>query len=229
PDKRELRRLQALETRLLTSDDLRQFLESVLAALCDALRTPSAFIAALNEDGKFEYEVNLGQTPETELPPLETLRPIVPNMPGPRSALGDVFEWGDYWVMPLRGQASDETLGLLGLRRRDPEAPPIPPTSEDRLALSTLATRAAAALEDRRLQQEVFRALDRLLPQIEAIQRLRATAAYSGTKAFTADNVISDPDLSQMVKDALTHYWGGPKLTSSPLMDLRIVNRALRE
>jgi len=229
PDKRELRRLQALEARLLTSDDLRQFLESVLAALCDALRTPSAFIAALNADGKFEYEVNLGQAPETELPPLNTLRAITPNTPGPRSALGEVFEWGEYWVMPLRGQASDETLGLLGLRRRAPDAPPLPPTADDRLALTTLATRAASALEDRRLQQEVFQALDRLLPQIEAIQRLRASAAYSGTKAFTADNVISDPDLAHMVKDAFTHYWGGPKLTSSPLMDLRIVRRALNE
>jgi hypothetical protein len=30
-------------------------------------------------------------------------------------------------------------------------------------------------------------------------------------------------DMIQWVKDALTHYWGGPKLTDSPLMRLRIV------
>jgi hypothetical protein len=30
------------------------------------------------------------------------------------------------------------------------------------------------------------------------------------------------------VKDALSHYWGGPKLTESPLMDLRLVRRRLK-
>jgi hypothetical protein len=32
-----------------------------------------------------------------------------------------------------------------------------------------------------------------------------------------------------MGKEALTHYWGGPKLTSSPLMELRVVQELLRE
>ena len=32
-----------------------------------------------------------------------------------------------------------------------------------------------------------------------------------------------EADLANWVKDALTHYWGGPKLTNSPLMKLRIV------
>jgi hypothetical protein len=32
-----------------------------------------------------------------------------------------------------------------------------------------------------------------------------------------------------MVKDALSHYWGGPKLTDSPLMRLRVVQEALKD
>jgi hypothetical protein len=32
-----------------------------------------------------------------------------------------------------------------------------------------------------------------------------------------------------MVRDALTHYWGGPKLTESPLLDLRIVQVEMPE
>jgi hypothetical protein len=35
--------------------------------------------------------------------------------------------------------------------------------------------------------------------------------------------------LVKWVKDALTHYWGGPKLTQSPLRGLRIVQTALQE
>ena len=31
------------------------------------------------------------------------------------------------------------------------------------------------------------------------------------------------------VKDALSHYWGGPKLTRSPLMQLRVVDRVVEE
>jgi hypothetical protein len=36
-------------------------------------------------------------------------------------------------------------------------------------------------------------------------------------------------DFQQWVKDALSHYWGGPKLTESPLLKLKIVEEALRE
>jgi hypothetical protein len=32
-----------------------------------------------------------------------------------------------------------------------------------------------------------------------------------------------------MVRDALSHYWGGPKLTASPLLGLRVVQDALTE
>jgi len=38
----------------------------------------------------------------------------------------------------------------------------------------------------------------------------------------------STPDI-QHVRDALTQYWGGPKLTNSPLLKLKVVERALRE
>ena len=237
-DRAELRRLQLLEARLLTTGDLRQFLESVLAALCDTLRIPSAFIAAIGEDGKLEYEVTLGPDAPTRAqadpPPFTALRaaPVSvghPNgsaAPGP-SLVPGLFEWGKFWIVPLRSQTTDDPLGLLGLRAR---AAPAQLTPDEAAALRLLTGRAASALEDRRLQQEVFRALDRLLPQIEALQRLRASAAYSGTKALTAaDSVIADVDLAHLVKEALSHYWGGPKLTNSPLLQLRVVERALRD
>ncbi len=32
-----------------------------------------------------------------------------------------------------------------------------------------------------------------------------------------------------MVRDALTHYWGGPKLTESPLLQLQVVQRELED
>jgi hypothetical protein len=37
------------------------------------------------------------------------------------------------------------------------------------------------------------------------------------------------PDFPRLVKDALSHYWGGPKLSDSPLLSLRTVQNALEE
>ena len=38
-----------------------------------------------------------------------------------------------------------------------------------------------------------------------------------------------DSDFVQLVRDASTHYWGGPRLTESPLLRLRIVRQTLDE
>ena len=40
---------------------------------------------------------------------------------------------------------------------------------------------------------------------------------------------IHSPEFESWVKDALSHYWGGPKLTRSPLMQLRAVDRVIEE
>src|SRR5579859_427478 len=231
----DLRRLQILQERLLTSADLRQFLESVLASLCDSLHCPAAFVAAFDDAGKLEYEVSLGPDAllhgQHELPPYTDLRAAQINALRANGYSKDLiesgmFEWGDYRIIPLRGQTQEAPLGLLGWLVQ-----PEPLTQDEIGALVTPSRRAAAALEDRRLQHDVFRVTDRLLPQIEAIQRMRATANASGAQSLlpAPADVIDSPDLPAMIKNALSHYWGGPKLTDSPLMRLRIVQKALRE
>ena len=35
--------------------------------------------------------------------------------------------------------------------------------------------------------------------------------------------------MAEWVRDALTHYWGGPKLTQNPLLNLKIVQEALED
>jgi hypothetical protein len=232
-DRGELRRLQTLSDRLLTTGDLRQFLEALLASLGDALRTPDAFVAAFNADGKLEYEVSLGSDSPTraagDLPPYTALRAADLDVVRPNGHVSDhfggMFEWGHYLIVPLRGQVQAEPIGLLGWRRAGPD----PLTPEVAATVGAVARQAAAALEDRRLQREVFQAVDRLLPQIEAIQRLRASAHAAGGQASAeAANLIESPDLPAMIKSALSDYWGGPKLTSSPLLRLRVVEQALR-
>jgi hypothetical protein len=40
---------------------------------------------------------------------------------------------------------------------------------------------------------------------------------------------LPEEDMTQWVKDALTHYWGGPKLTESPLLNLAVVKDAVQD
>lgn len=220
-DRNELELLQNVEERLLTQGDLQQFLEAVLAAVRDHLQSPSAFVAALDD---------------------ETLLPIV--VAGNRSmleqeslteALGHVngdmrreFQWGNYWVLPLYTRRRPEMdrdehpplLGLLGVAKNDSK---ISMEDEQRESLWLLADRAALALEDRQLQQRVFRSLADIQPQVEMIQRMRAAGRYDSRANLLNEPIPHEADLANWVRDALTHYWGGPKFTNNPLTKLQVV------
>ncbi len=219
-DRGELELLQNFEERLLTQSDLQQFLEAVLAAVRDHLQSPSAFVAALDD---------------------ETLSPIVVagnrgmlDQEGLTEALEQVngdtrreFQWGNFWVLPLHHRRradmdQDELpplLGLLGVARREKQTM----EHDQRDALWLLADRAALALEDRQLQQRVFRSLADLQPHVEMIQRMRAAGRYDTRISLLTEPLPQEADLANWVKDALTHYWGGPKLTNNPLIKLQVV------
>jgi hypothetical protein len=94
-----------------------------------------------------------------------------------------------------------------------------------------LIEQAERALEDRRLQQDVFLTLKNIIPDIERVQRLSSAVSYLGAPklASLADGPVLEQDLPKMVRDALSHYWGGPKLTRSPLLRLNVVQEALDE
>ena len=233
-DDPDVRRIQALSERLLTTSDLRQFLESVLAATCEAVRTPTAFVAGLTPSGPRLEAVVGPPAPLEGLPNAELQRLSLPrdNGNGPDDPRGDntFFVWGDYWIQPLYNQRNDLMLGILGMGARSPE-PDLTPLELELLA--RLRAQAAAALEDRILQQEVFAAVEGILPEITALQERRSAATFGGLPVLAAepaepaDELLQDPEFDNMVRDALTHYWGGPKLTESPLLQLQVVQREL--
>ncbi len=237
-DQDDVQRLQLLGDRLLTKGDVQQFLESVLAAACDVLHISSGFVAVMGRAGA-RIEVRVG----SRQPPTEsaTLAAIV--RPDARDASAVEFslsagagrlEWEGYWIIPLRGEKlagtarqASEVLGLMGLHV---PGKAIPVQGDDEMeTLQTLVTRAATALEDRRLQSNVFRAMGDLLPQVDELQRMRAAARYAGTRALEAGDIARNPDAAQWVKDALRHFWGGPRLSESPLLRLKVVEKALSE
>lgn len=232
-DDPDVRRIQALSERLLTTSDLKQFLESVLAATCEAVRTPTAFVAGLTPNGpKLEAVVgSLDGLPSVELQKLSLPAHGGNGVSASDEPGNDFFVWGDYWLQPLYNERNDLLLGILGMKARAPE-PDL--THEELELLSRLRTQAAAALEDRILQQEVFAAVEGILPEIIALQERRSAATFGGLPALTApaaarSELLQDPEFSNMVRDALTHYWGGPKLTESPLLQLEVVQREMED
>src|SRR5690606_11562364 len=119
-----------------------------------------------------------------------------------------------------------ELLRLLGVVH-NPEQKLDPEQADD---LQMLTERAEIALRDWRRQQQVFSSIEALTPQVTRVQRLRAASRYSGTEVLTTQALpLEERRFSAWVKDALSHYWGGPKLTESPLLELRVVKQAMRE
>jgi hypothetical protein len=222
-DRTELLLLQNIDERLLTQGDLRQFLEAILAAVRDHMQSPSAFVAALDSSG-LSLLINAGR-PFLEKDHLsEALQEVTEE--GRKE-----FLWNDTWILPLRARRTadmdlDQTppiLGLLGVARPQPH----PLETDQRQALWLLADRAALALEDRLLQQRVFRSLEAIEPQVEMIQRIRALGRYDSNTALE-EELTPDSEMAERVREALNHYWGGPKLTESPLMNLRVIQETAK-
>jgi hypothetical protein len=223
-DRNDVSRLHLLEERLLTTGDLRQYLEAILNAACDLTGASSAFVAAVGEQG-VELEVAVG--PDDPLrDPLDSTPSLSAENNRELPGFGPLFRWDRYWLAPLLASPTAELVGVLGLKLAPGDFEYGPETVE---ALSLVRERAAVALTDRALQREVFAAVDRLVPQVEAVQRMRAAARYGGVQALTmpAESLSADADLANLVREALGHYWGGPRLTQSPLLRLSVVREAV--
>lgn len=242
-DDPDVRRIQELSERLLTTSDLHQFLESVLAATCEALRTPTSFVAAITEDGpRLEAAVGILAEPEAEeiwqqADWHELTNPENGANGNSLESVDNFILWQNYWIRPLYNQQKTLVIGIFGIRARANQ----PDLNEHELqVLDRLTDRAEDALQDRILQQGVFAAVEGLLPQVKAFQQRRSAATFGGLPVLTGagddadieaavQSLVNDPDFNAMVRDALTHYWGGPKLTKSPLLDLQVVQLSQEE
>jgi hypothetical protein len=226
-DQEEIEWIQTLDRRLLTTADLRAFLENTLAALCDLLQVRTGFVAAL-AGGQQRMEAHCGD----RLAAQEYLGDH--DLTALAMSISDGEEEYHFapaerfWLVPLHSQAGDMRLGVLGVEAKTP-TPGL--TAEEQEIATLLIGRAQEALEDRYLQQNVFDTLGRILPGIERLHRWQDATRYAGSGPMQVieDSPIYSPAFQQWVKDALSHYWGGPKLTESPLLGLRVVRDVMRE
>lgn len=220
-DKKEIEMLLQLEERLITPNDLRQFLEAIMAALCDRLQAQGAYLVAMNASG-LELIIKVGKTffdKSTAIDELDRL--LIKN-----NEFEEIFQWGEDVLVPLTDEDEEDRLILMGLlgiaKTRFDEL-----SEDDHQAISAFKQRVTLALHDRRLQDSVFRSLGELSTKVAYIQQMRAAGRFDQSSILLGDVPLESTDMAQIVKDALTHYWGGPKLTESPLMRLKIVKEAI--
>jgi hypothetical protein len=231
-DRQEVAWIQSLDQRLLTTTDLEQLLENTLIALCDLLRLPSGFIVTV-DGGTLSLRVFCGarEAAETFLA-YTTLPDMVDALTKSRAEemlTNADFILGDgHWLLPLRGRTDPSSLGILGLAATETPAH----FGEQDLAVALgLVRRAEFALEDIQLQQRIFALLQGLGNELDQIQEWRSIPRYVGERTLPAlEAAIADQTrFVQLVRDALSQFWGGPKLSQSPLLGLRIVRDRLKK
>ncbi len=276
-DSEEVSRLQQFTERLMTRSDLTQYLENILAALCDLLRARLAFVTdgtvSTGERKNSSVTVFVGDWQDGDrasliIPP-HVMQSVAAMKPAARSsadkepapeeyANGErngtlrtairamlrrsesstrrVFEieddfliWEGFWLIPLWSSDGKTVLGVIGLAARAAE-PDL--SDEEREGVAVLVSQAARALEDAAKQRRAFEALEQLIPEAIDMQRRLAEVQNPAAPRLTDfERILPEVDRSdftQLVRDALSQYWGGPKLTNSPLLGLRVVAEFMR-
>jgi hypothetical protein len=257
-DREEITWIQTLDRRLLTSSDLRQFLTNLLIGLSELLRVNTGFVLVRTDDGpQVEASVGETGAAEHFIQSAEgqaawgaLSQKIAADghkdgedqgqgSPDADLVHGEGAQFrvaGDYWYCPLNSQAGETMLGLLAVRARNSV---VDMDTAEQVEADALLTRAAAAIADRYVQEGVFATLQSILPDLERIQEWRSVVRYAPPSPEPEGVARSALDVTdhgqgaegpwqQWVKDALSHYWGGPKLTQSPLVNLEVVHQALK-
>ncbi len=231
-DDDQLSKLQNLSDQLLTRNDLIQLLEAILAATCDYLRVNTAFIVSAG-DIEPELIAHIGPAlPNTTLVAEEQDHLVELFTPAKDADL-TIHHWHNYWLVPLYSKRNNtSTAGLIGFMGIQARAPQIDLEPDERDVFQIFVRRAAQALDDLELQAEIYAALEGLLPQIHLTRTRAAEVEYRAGRTATTPNNSLLPDRTQFVEQvraALRHYWGGPGLTHSSLLELNVVHDALAE
>lgn len=237
-DHEEIDYLRSLPRNMFTRADLRALLENSLVAICGALKVETGFAVAPDEDG-FTVRVVCGSRREVKrfladyaltdlIPQIEQLPSVTSDILPPMNSF---LACGGFCLLPLRSP-DGMFLGALAIA-----SPPdlmrnggaIAPNT--RHLIGILAHQMELALSTVQMQQRIFDTLRGLGPEMQSLQQLstRLEQATPATLATMENDLVMNPEFPQLVKDALTQFWGGPKLSDSPLLGLRTVRRVLQE
>lgn len=218
-DRKDLETIQSLQDRMLTTRDLYQFLETTAALISDRLPVSGGFFALL-EGEKVTKSVSTGDQKAIEAINIDEkfIKDVQENLVDQDG----LIEWQGLFLVPLEYAFEDGTsrlLGLGGFVKNDTWEVEEP----DREAILQLAERATLAIKDHAIQKQVIESLSALQTEVDYLQNIRAASSFNVEKLKNMEQPELPEGMASWVKDALTHYWGGPKLTNNPLMQLKVV------
>ncbi len=231
-DRDQLQLLRRFDRKAFTRTDLRRLLENTLVTICGAMRAECGFVAAPEGDSAV---VKASVGPRHEIKHffsehklhtlLEQARSVAARPPGAVPEAADFLPIDGYCILALHS-ANGTFLGMVGVA-----CPTSGPTLEVRRLIGVLAHQMELALENVQLQERIYATLQGLTPEMQTLQQLSAHLEH--TSPTTLEQIDADvallPNFDQLVQDALKHYWGGPKLSESPLLGLRSVRNTLHE
>jgi len=222
-DRNDLEVVRSLEDRMITQNDLQQFMEMILAAICDRVQARGAFLVSLNKDS-FKNEIAIGKTRiKNKNFKLQLFKYLIDN-----PLLEKQVNWQGILLIALYNTlegGEKKVIGAIGVNSPKRELLEY----EQQRALNRLASRAALALKDRHLQEDLLVSLELLTPRVSVIQDLLAAGRYDRGQVLSEDVPLKPEVVDLWVKDALTHLWGGPKLSQSPLLQLYLVQKISSE
>jgi hypothetical protein len=221
-DREELEVIQSLQDRMLTNRDLRQFLETTAALISDRLPVSSGFIAILDGEN-VDQVVTTGDKKKIEA--LKIDQEFISQAQQTLEHGENLIEWDGLYLLPLEYEFEENQkrlLGLGGFVKNDFWEV----DDENREAIFQLAERATLAIKDHILQKQVIASLSALQTEVDYLQDLRAAGDFNKKRLSAIQQPEMPEEMAGWVKDALTHYWGGPKLTNNPLINFKIVETA---
>lgn len=218
-DQQEARQLRRVSERMLTKADTTQLLEAILAAVCDQLRAPTAFIASL-ESGGARLEQVIGNLPDEESIGQE-LNSLSTQVTDNLTRHQDAYIWRSFWLLPLRPEYDEGSpLGILGIWT---QGTPPQLAAEEQERLYSLVNRATKVLTDRQIQTQLFTGLTEFAQSMEEMRRLGDISRYGHIQS--AETPIDSAVLIDQVRGALRDLWGGPGLADSRLTQLEVVQK----
>lgn len=225
-EREEVEKIRLLEDRLLTNNDICQFHELILATLCDLLQAPGACLLVRNGNGG-NLEIKTGTLRKNYFSEKEKIFEHVQKTDFEDDLLFIKMKSG-YHLLPLYFKSQEEEKILLGIITI--EGLDLSRLDQNRISSTQkLAYRAAMALHDKKIQENLFVSLEMLTPQVSVIQDMLASSRFDKQRIYDEHPVIESSDLEKMVKDALDHMWGGPKLSQNPLLQLNIVRQKVED
>ena len=219
-DHEDIDYLRTLPRTTFTQTDLRRLLENSLTVMCGATQSDSAFVAAPDDFGVYAVKMIVGGRRRIrqlfDQIPLEALMTRLQSHPSPQPLI-----LNDYGIAVLR-DPEGHIVGVLGLYQYERITAP-----DVQQLVATLTRQVEHALVMVTMQQRLIDTLRTMAPEMNTLQQMSSRIEQATPDALQSleDDVAMMPEFTQMVRDALNHYWGGPKLSDSPLLGLKSVKR----